>query len=210
MREWTFTLPSELPLQELESWWTLESSKNNYKGQKPLDWRVPYIIKKILECRCLKWFTWPIFTFQTQVMAKRRAGSQIALIWLLTLPKIPNWQFDSQPLKVGNRPDFLGCSWCVTYCWKTLDESYNFASNLISIWGFHTKLWAPKVAGVPTLGILGLSLGSFGTKWHLGVGPMAKHRIYYKGKSGGFHQVRVVVSFVSSWLLVARLCTKVL
>jgi hypothetical protein len=31
--------------------------------------------------------------------------------------------------------------------------------KLISIRGLHTKLWAPKVAGVPTLGISGLIVG---------------------------------------------------
>jgi hypothetical protein len=57
---------------------------------------------------------------------------------------------------------------------------------LISIGGLHTKLCAPKVAEVLTLGISGLPFGSPKTKCHLGVGPMAKHRIYYKGEGGGF------------------------
>jgi hypothetical protein len=39
---------------------------------------------------------------------------------------------------------------------KTLDEGYNFASDLILIKGLHTKLWRPKIAGVPTLVISGL------------------------------------------------------
>jgi len=43
----------------------------------------------------------------------------------------------------------------VTYCWKALDEGYNFPSNLISIGG-HAKLWAPKVTGVLVVGILGV------------------------------------------------------
>jgi len=46
----------------------------------------------------------------------------------------------------------------------------------------HTKLWASKVARVPISGILGFPLGSPGTKCHLGVGPVAMHKIYYKGK----------------------------
>jgi len=54
--------------------------------------------------------------------------------------------------------------WPATYCWKDLDEGYNFALNLISIEGMHTKLWAPKVAGVLIMGISGLPLGSPGTK----------------------------------------------
>ncbi len=51
--------------------------------------------------------------------------------------------------------------------------------------------------GVPTLGILG-------------VGPVARHRIYYKGEGGGFPQVRDVMSLVSPCLPMARSCTKVL
>jgi hypothetical protein len=38
-----------------------------------------------------------------------------------------NYQFDSQPLKVKNHPDFLMCRWHATYRWKVLDEAYNFA-----------------------------------------------------------------------------------
>jgi hypothetical protein len=74
-----------------------------------------------------KGFAWPIWTLQTQVMAKRRVGSQIA-------------KFDSQPLKVGNCPNFLMCKWCMTYRLKALNEGYNFALDFISIGGLHTKL----------------------------------------------------------------------
>jgi hypothetical protein len=59
-----------------------------------------------------------------------------------------NWQFDSWPLKVGNRPDFLVCRWHETYHWKALDKGYNFSLDLISIGGLHTKLWSSKVMGV--------------------------------------------------------------
>jgi len=48
----------------------------------------------------------------------------------------------------------------VTYLWKSLDKGYNFALDLNSIRGLHTKLWGSKVAKVPTLGILGLAFGS--------------------------------------------------
>jgi hypothetical protein len=78
---------------------------------------------------------------------------------------------------------------------------YNFASNLISIGGLQKKLWAPKVAGV-------LRSGNPGTKCHLDVGLVKRHRVYYKGEGGGFPQVQAVVSLVSSSLPVARLSTK--
>ncbi len=92
----------------------------------------------------------------------------------------------------------------MTHRWKDLI----FASNLVTTKGPHTKLWAPKVVGVPALGILRLPLGNPGTKCHLDVGPEANHKLYYKGEGGGFTQVQVVVSLVSSRLHVACPSTK--
>jgi hypothetical protein len=126
-----------------------------------------------------------------------KEGSRVKLaIWLLT--------------KVRNHPDSLACKWRATYHWKSLNKGYNVSLDLISIRGLHTKLSAPKVMGVLTLGILGFPLGSPETKWHLGDGPMVKHKVYYKGEGGGFPQVQAMVSFVSSCLPVVRLWTKVL
>ncbi len=48
----------------------------------------------------------------------------------------------------------------------------------------------------------------FGTKCHLDVGLVERHRVYYKGEGGGFPQVRAVVSFMSLSLPVARPSTK--
>jgi hypothetical protein len=81
--------------------------------------------------RHLKHMLWP----------KESSGVKL-VVWLSTI-------------KVENRPDFLACKWCATYCWKALDKGYSFAWNLISIGSLHTKLWGPKVAKVPALGILG-------------------------------------------------------
>ncbi len=64
------------------------------------------------------------------------------------------------------------------------------------------------------MGISGLPFGSPGTKCHLDVGLMERHRVYYKGEGDGFPQVQAVVSFVSPsclWFVLApkmlRLCT---
>jgi hypothetical protein len=92
----------------------------------------------------------------------------------------------SRPLKVENRLDFLMCRWSATYCWKALDKGYNFVLDLTLIGGLHTKLWAAKVAGLVILGTSGFPLGSLGTKWQLGVGPMARHKEYYKKEGGDF------------------------
>jgi hypothetical protein len=66
----------------------------------------------------------------------------------------------------------------------------------------------PKVSGVQILGILGLPLGSPGTKCHLGVSFMVRHKLYYKGVRWCLPQIRAVVSFVSPSLSVARPNTK--
>jgi hypothetical protein len=50
--------------------------------------------------------------------------------------------------------------------------------------------------------------GSLGTKCHFGVGPVAKHKEYYKGKGGGFPQIWAVVSLVNPCLFMTCPCTK--
>jgi hypothetical protein len=52
------------------------------------------------------------------------------------------------------------------------------------------------------------SYGSPETKWHLGVGHVTMHKVYYKGEGGGFPQVQAVVSLVNRSLPMARLSTK--
>jgi hypothetical protein len=184
VREWTLTLSSELPCWELKSQWSLEFSKHNCRGQNPSAWRVFYIIRKLSKCRCLKWVRIAhLDIWNTSYDQKKGRES--------------NWQFDSRPLKVGNRPNFLVCRRCATYHWKVVDEWDNFASNLIAIGGLHTKLWDPKVAEVLTMKISGLPLGSPGTKCHLDVALVERCREYYKGESAGFPWVRAVVNFVS-------------
>jgi len=108
-----------------------------------------------------------------------------------------NWQFDSRPLKVGNRPNSDVCRRSATWRWKALKESYKIASNLIPIRGLSKKLWMPKVPGVQPRTISRLLLGSPWKKCHLNVAPTRSCREYYMGEGGGFPQVRVVVSQVS-------------
>jgi len=132
VREWTFTLPSELPLWELESWWAPKFSKSNCRGQNPLDWKVPYIVEKFLEHKCLKWACMThLDTWNISYGQKKGRKS--------------NWQFDSQPLKVKNRPNFLACRWHVTNCWKAFNKGYNFTWNPISIEGLHINYGPPKL-----------------------------------------------------------------
>jgi hypothetical protein len=89
------------------------STEDNCKGQNSLDWGFPYIIGKLLECRYLKW------ACMTHLGTKNTSYGQ-------KKGQKSNCQFDSQPLKVKNRPDSLGCMWRATYRWKAFNEGYNF------------------------------------------------------------------------------------
>jgi hypothetical protein len=193
VRERTLTLPSELPRWELESRWTFKCLESDCKGQNSMAWRVLHTIRKLLKHRCLKWARISHLDIWNTNYGQKKGRKS-------------NWQFDFWPLKVKNHPDFLACRWHATYHWKALDDKYNFALNLISIRGLHTKLWGPKITGISTLAILGLPFGSPGTKSHLDVGLVERHNVYYKGEGGGFPQVQAMVNLVSSsckWIVLA-------
>jgi hypothetical protein len=129
-------------------------------------------------------------------------------LWQKEKGQESNWQFDSWPLKVGNQPDPGACRWSATHRWKALEESYEFASNLIPIRSLSKKLWVHKVIGVQTETVSGLLFGSPKTKSHSDVGAAERHRKYYMGEGGGFPRIWAVVSLVIPKLLVACPSTK--
>ncbi len=86
---WTSTLPSELPLWELESQWILKSLESHGRGQNTSDWRVPYIIEKLLERRCLNWACMTHLDIWNTSYGQKKCQES-------------NCQIDSRPLKVGN------------------------------------------------------------------------------------------------------------
>jgi hypothetical protein len=142
----------------------------------------------------------PFGNLKHKLWPKEGMGIKLA-VWLLITK---SWELTRFPC----------VQWRATYHWKVLNKGYNFVLDLISIRGLHTKLWGPKVTRVPTLAISGLPFGSPGTKSHLDVGLVERHKVYYKGEGGGFPQVQVVVSLVSPscwWLILApkvfQLCT---
>jgi hypothetical protein len=61
---------------------------------------------------------------------------------------------------------------------NTVGKFSTKATTLLQI-----TLWPRKVVGVS---ILGFPNGSPRTKCHLDAGPVANHRVYYKGEGGGF------------------------
>jgi len=128
--------------------------RERLQGSNPSVWRIFYITENLLKHRCLKWARITHLDIWNTSYGQKKGRES-------------NWQFDSQPLKVNNRPNFLACRWRATYRWKYLNEDYNFASDFIAIGGMHT--------------ISELPLGSPGTKSHLNVGLVERHKIYYKG-----------------------------
>jgi hypothetical protein len=77
-------------------------------------------------------FAWAIWTSAAQILVERKGRES-------------NWQFDSQPPKVENRPDPGVCKWSATHRWKALKESYKFASDLVpNRDNFGTPLWESR------------------------------------------------------------------
>jgi hypothetical protein len=197
VREWTLTLPRQLPLWEMESQWTPKTLESDCRGQTSMNCGVLYIIGKLLKRRYLKWACIAHLDIWNTSYGQKKGRESNSR---------ESASFDSRPLKVENRPKILGCRERATYRWKGLDEIYNFASDRIAIRGLLAKLWGSKVPGVPFGAISGLPLGSPGKNSHLDVASVESCRVYYKGEGGGFPQVRAVVSLVCPccpWLVLA-------
>jgi hypothetical protein len=145
---------------EMGSWessGTPETSEFNCRGQNTSPWGVLHVIGKLLKCKCRKWPRMSHLDICSTNYGKKKGWKS-------------NWQFDSRPLKARNRPDPGVCKWSATHRWKALNESYKFALNFSSIRGLKKELWTHKVPGVQIETVLGLLLGSPGTKSHLDVG----------------------------------------
>ncbi len=69
-----------------------------------------------------------------------------------------------------------------THRWKALNESYNFALDLVPIGGLSKELQSHKVMGDEIVAISELLLGSPKTKNHSDLGAMERHREYYMGE----------------------------
>jgi hypothetical protein len=149
VREWTLTLLRQLPLWEMESRWTPETSESDLNGQNSMACAILYIIEKLLKLRCLKWARIVHSNIWNTSYGQKKGRES-------------NCQFNSQPQKVGNRPDLLSYRGRATYRWKALDKSYNFAVDRTLIRGLLAKLWGSKVAGVLGGEISGLPFKSPG------------------------------------------------
>ncbi len=106
---------------------TFKILKFDYRGQNTSPWGVLYIIGKLLKRKCWKWAHMSHLKICSTSYGKKKGWES-------------NWQFDSQPLKVGNQPDRDACRWSATHRWKALEESYKSALDLTPIGGLSKEL----------------------------------------------------------------------
>ncbi len=104
----------------MESSGTPECSKFDRKTQNTSHWDVLGVIGKVLKRRYRKWPRIGHLDICRPSYGQKKGRES-------------NWQFDSRPLKVGNRPlpDIRIES--AIRRWKDLDEGYKFASDLVAI-----------------------------------------------------------------------------
>jgi len=119
----------------LKSFGTLATSELDCRGQNTLPWSILYTVGKAFKCKCPKWPCMSHLDICSTSYGRKKGRES-------------NWQFDSRPQKVGSQPDPNVCRWSATHRWKSLKESYKFASNLILIRGLSRELWVPKVPRV--------------------------------------------------------------
>jgi hypothetical protein len=119
-----------------ESSGTPECSELDNKGQNTSHWGVLSVIGKVLKPRYRKCSRIGDSDIRSPSYGQKKGRES-------------NWQFDSRPLKVGNRPLPDVRFERTTWRWKDLDEGYNFGSYLVAIQLCSRELWRFKVLGVP-------------------------------------------------------------
>jgi len=127
--------PNTPKVGDLESSGTPECLEFDNRGQNTLNWGVLGVIGKVLKRRYRKWTRIGHLDICSPSYGQKKGRES-------------NWQFDSRPLKVGNRPLPDLRIKISTRRWKDLDEGYNFGSHLVAIRLCSRELWVPKVPGL--------------------------------------------------------------
>ncbi len=127
--------PNTSKVGDLESSGTPEGLEFDSKAQNTSHWGVLGLIGKVLKRRYTKWPRIGLLDICSSSYGQKKGRES-------------NWQFDSRPLKVGNRllPDLRIES--AIRRWKDLDEGYKFGLDLVAIRLWNRELWAPKVPGL--------------------------------------------------------------
>jgi len=120
---------------DLESSGTPECLEFNSKAQNTSHWGVLGVIGKVLKRRYRKWHRIGHSDICSPSYGQKKGRES-------------NWQFDSRPLKVGNRPLPEVRIESATRSWKDLDEGYNFGLDLVAIGRHNRELWLFKVPRV--------------------------------------------------------------
>ncbi len=119
----------------LESAETPECLELNNKAQNTSHWGVLGVVGKVLKRRYRKWPRIGHSDICSPSHGQKKGRKS-------------NWQFDSRPLKVKNRPLPDVALKSATWRWKALNEIYNFDSRLVPIWVRGEELWLFKVPRV--------------------------------------------------------------
>jgi hypothetical protein len=138
--------PNTWKSRELESSGTPKCLELDNKGQNTSPWGVLGVIGKVSKCRFPKWPRIGHLDICSPSYGQKKGRES-------------NWQFDSRPLKVGNRPVPDVRSGSATRSWKDLFENYKIGSDLVAFQGRGEELWLSKVPGVQ----LGHIRDNFGT-----------------------------------------------
>jgi hypothetical protein len=127
--------PNTSKVGDLESSRTPECLNFDSKAQNTSHWGVLGVIGKVLKHIYRKWPRIGHLNIFSPSYGQKKGRES-------------NWQFDSRPLKVGNRPlpDLRIES--EIRRWKNLEEGYKFGSDLVAIKLCSRELWAPKVPGL--------------------------------------------------------------
>ncbi len=127
--------PNTSKVGDLESSGTPECLEFDRKAQNTSHWGILGVIGKFLKRRYRKWHRIGHLDICSPSYGQKKGRES-------------NWQFDSRPLKVWNRPLPNVRFEIATWRWKDLDEGYNFGSDLVAIRLCNQELWAPKVPGL--------------------------------------------------------------
>ncbi len=127
--------PNTSKVGDLESTGTPECLEFDSKAQNTSHSDVLGVIEKVLKRRYRKWPRIGHLDICNPIYGQKKGRES-------------NWQFDSRPLKVGNRPlSDLQIESAICR-WKDLDGGYKFGSDLVAIRLCSRELWAPKVMGL--------------------------------------------------------------
>jgi hypothetical protein len=127
--------PNTSKVGDLESSGTPECLEFDRKAQNTSHWGVLDVIGKVLKRRYRKWSRIGHLDICSPSYRQKKGWES-------------NWQFDSRPLKVRNRPFFDLRIESAIRRWKDLDKGYKFSLDLVTIKPGSRELWAPKVPGL--------------------------------------------------------------